>query len=89
MALRLPDFDERIEFVLEEDRASEVPTVFLLRRLTGAELTRVAALSPMPPVAAMRQQRALGLGAGPLSLIFMFEVVCDLVAQGGAAGAVA
>ncbi len=54
MALRLPDFDERIEFVLEEDRTSEVPTVFLLRRLTGAELTRVAALSPMPPVAAMQ-----------------------------------
>jgi len=56
MALRLPAFDERIEYILTEDRASEVPTVFELRRLTGAEQTRVAALTPVKPRAALEVQ---------------------------------
>lgn len=56
MALRLPAFDERIEYILAEDRDSEVPTVFVLRRLTGAEQTRVAALTPVDARAAIEVQ---------------------------------
>lgn len=56
MALRLPAFDERVEYILAEDRASEVPTVFELRRLTGAEQTRVAALTPVNARAAIEVQ---------------------------------
>lgn len=56
MALRLPALDERIEFILAEDRDSEVPTVFVLRRLTGAEQTRVAALTPVDARAAIEVQ---------------------------------
>ncbi|XAI95669.1 hypothetical protein [Microcystis phage Mae-JY22] len=53
MALKLPAFDERVDYILAEDRESEVPTVFELRRLTGAEQTQVAALTPVNPRAAL------------------------------------
>lgn len=59
MALRLPAFDERIDYILAEDRASELPTVFELRRLTGAEQTQVAALTPISDASVMLEVAAI------------------------------
>lgn len=49
MAIRIMSLDRTWEYTLEEDRASESPTVFVLRRLTWEQMQEVNALSPYLP----------------------------------------
>lgn len=50
----------RREYILTEDRDSETPTIFVLRRLTSEQLVRVVELSPMPIHVAMQVQAIHG-----------------------------
>lgn len=52
--IRIGRADTRSEYVLKEDRKSDAPTVFVLRRLTSEQLAAVVELSPIPIHIAMR-----------------------------------
>lgn len=62
--IRFPSASARLEYVLADDRASEQPTVFVLRRLTSEEMRRVIELQPVPLRVAMRVEAIRQAAAG-------------------------